>query len=196
MIVTVALAASCCSSTLAPEAAQNLTETGLGNPITAVLIAYRSFDTMFEMVVLVLAVVGVWPLAPNRYWGASLEHPRAATVTPAMSAATPGRLIGAALGGFAFTTSSPIPSRCARFSLSILSAATFFCCSASSLVKAQQPHAADPVPQAMVIAGIVVAFSASAIAITLVLRLFRETGRVTLRPDAFVKPPANGADNW
>ncbi|MFZ0495086.1 MAG: NADH-quinone oxidoreductase subunit K [Methylocella sp.] len=44
--------------------------------------------------------------------------------------------------------------------------------------------AADPVLQAMVITGIVVAFSASALAIALVLRLFRETGRVTLRPDA------------
>jgi multicomponent Na+:H+ antiporter subunit C len=54
----------------------------------------------------------------------------------------------------------------------------------------------DEIPQAMVITGIVVAFSASAIAITLVLRLFQETGHVTLRPDALVKPPANGADNW
>ena len=32
--------------TLAPEAAQDLAATGLGNPITAVLMAYRSFDTM------------------------------------------------------------------------------------------------------------------------------------------------------
>ena len=52
--------------------------------------------------------------------------------------------------------------------------------------------AADPVPQAMAITGIVVAFSASALAIALVLRLFQETGRVTLRPDAFAKPPDNG----
>jgi multicomponent Na+:H+ antiporter subunit C len=49
-------------------------------------------------------------------------------------------------------------------------------------------------PQAMVITGIVVAFSASALAIALVLRLFQETGRVTLRPDASAGPPANGAD--
>lgn len=55
--------------TLSHEAARNLSETGLGNPITAVLIAYRSFDTMLEKVVLVLAVVGVWSLASDRYWG-------------------------------------------------------------------------------------------------------------------------------
>jgi multicomponent Na+:H+ antiporter subunit C len=35
----------------------------------------------------------------------------------------------------------------------------------------------DPVPQAMVITGIVVAFSATAMAVALLLRLFEETGR-------------------
>jgi multisubunit Na+/H+ antiporter MnhB subunit len=55
--------------TLAPEAERGLAATGLGNPVTAVLIAYRSFDTMLEKVVLVLAVVGVWSLAPDRFWG-------------------------------------------------------------------------------------------------------------------------------
>ena len=63
--------------TLAPEAAQDLAATGLGNPITAVLMAYRSFDTMLEKVVLVLAVVGVWSLAPDRYWGGAPGAPRA-----------------------------------------------------------------------------------------------------------------------
>ncbi len=55
--------------TLAPEAREGLAATGLGNPVTAVLIAYRSFDTMLEKIVLLLAVVGVWSLAPDRYWG-------------------------------------------------------------------------------------------------------------------------------
>jgi multisubunit Na+/H+ antiporter MnhB subunit len=82
IIVTAALAAVVLllpdpAPTLAPEAAQNLAETGLGNPITAVLIAYRSFDTMLEKVVLVLAIVGVWSLAPDRYWGGAPGVPRA-----------------------------------------------------------------------------------------------------------------------
>lgn len=38
----------------------------------------------------------------------------------------------------------------------------------------------DPVPQAMVITGIVVAFSSTAMAVALVLRLFKESGAVTL----------------
>jgi multisubunit Na+/H+ antiporter MnhB subunit len=61
--------------TLAPQARQGLAETGLGNPITAVLMAYRSFDTMLEKIVLLLAVVGVWSLAPDRFWGAAGAAP-------------------------------------------------------------------------------------------------------------------------
>jgi len=43
---------------------------------------------------------------------------------------------------------------------------------------------ADPVPQAMVITGIVVAFSATAMAVALLLRLFQATGSATLHVDA------------
>ena len=57
------------SPSLAPEADRELAATGLGNAVTAVLIAYRSFDTMLEKVVLVLAVVGVWSVAPDQFWG-------------------------------------------------------------------------------------------------------------------------------
>jgi multicomponent Na+:H+ antiporter subunit C len=46
----------------------------------------------------------------------------------------------------------------------------------------------DPVPQAMVITGIVVAFAASALAVALILRLYSEAGRVTLDPDAWTEP--------
>jgi multicomponent Na+:H+ antiporter subunit C len=42
---------------------------------------------------------------------------------------------------------------------------------------------ADPVPQALVITGIVVAFAATALAVTLVLRLFQLTGRASLASD-------------
>src|SRR4029077_18627149 len=41
----------------------------------------------------------------------------------------------------------------------------------------------DPVPQALVITGLVVAFAATALAVALLLRLFQETGRTTLRSD-------------
>jgi len=41
----------------------------------------------------------------------------------------------------------------------------------------------DPVPHALIITGIVVAFAATALAIALLLRLFREAGRGTLGSD-------------
>lgn len=52
----------------------------------------------------------------------------------------------------------------------------------------------DPVPQALLITGIVVAFSATALAIALVLRLFDETGSVTLASDAPAKAQADPPD--
>ena len=50
----------------------------------------------------------------------------------------------------------------------------------------------DPVPQALLITGIVVAFSATALAVTVLLRLFDETGSTTLASDA--PPPAPDPD--
>jgi multisubunit Na+/H+ antiporter MnhB subunit len=55
--------------TLAPEAAQHLASTGLGNAVTAVLIAYRALDTLLESIVVVFALIGVWSLAPDNVWG-------------------------------------------------------------------------------------------------------------------------------
>ncbi len=44
----------------------------------------------------------------------------------------------------------------------------------------RDPAVSDPVPQAFVITGIVVALSATALAVSLIVRLFEETGRATL----------------
>jgi multisubunit Na+/H+ antiporter MnhB subunit len=55
--------------TLAPAAAANAAATGLGNPVTNVLMAFRAMDTLLEKVVLLLALLGVWSLTPDRFWG-------------------------------------------------------------------------------------------------------------------------------
>jgi multisubunit Na+/H+ antiporter MnhB subunit len=55
--------------TLAPAVAQNIASTGVGNPITAVLMSFRAMDTLLEAVVLLLGLIGVWSLAPDRAWG-------------------------------------------------------------------------------------------------------------------------------
>lgn len=54
---------------LAPAVAQNIASTGVGNPITAVLMSFRAMDTLLEAIVLLLGLVGVWSLAPDRFWG-------------------------------------------------------------------------------------------------------------------------------
>ena len=55
--------------TLAPLAMENLPQSGLGNPVAGVLFVYRALDTMLEKVVLILALLGVWSLAPDGMWG-------------------------------------------------------------------------------------------------------------------------------
>ncbi|WP_233885369.1 hydrogenase subunit MbhD domain-containing protein [Paraburkholderia flagellata] len=72
--VTVVIAVSLLSlpdpaPTLAPEVARNIQTTGVGNPITAVLLSFRAIDTLLEAIVLLFGVVGVWSLAPDRCWG-------------------------------------------------------------------------------------------------------------------------------
>lgn len=72
--VAVALAAAVLAlpdpaPTLAPEAVEHIGPLGVGNPITAVLLAYRAMDTLLEAIVLLFALVGVWSLAPDRVWG-------------------------------------------------------------------------------------------------------------------------------
>jgi multicomponent Na+:H+ antiporter subunit C len=49
----------------------------------------------------------------------------------------------------------------------------------------------DPVPQALLITGLVVAFSASALAVAVLLRLADETGAATVASDPPEKPDAD-----
>ncbi len=54
--------------TLALVALDPLESTGVKNPVTAVLLAYRALDTLLETVVVLLAMVGVWSLAKDSDW--------------------------------------------------------------------------------------------------------------------------------
>ncbi len=73
-LVTAGLAAAILSPpeaipTLAPMVMENLAQSGLGNPVAGVLFVYRALDTLLEKVVLILALLGVWSLAPDSVWG-------------------------------------------------------------------------------------------------------------------------------
>jgi multisubunit Na+/H+ antiporter MnhB subunit len=55
--------------TLAPDVVANAGATGMANPVTNVLMAFRGLDTMLEKVVLLMAIVGVWSLSAEHAWG-------------------------------------------------------------------------------------------------------------------------------
>jgi multisubunit Na+/H+ antiporter MnhB subunit len=78
--ITVSLALVVCvlalpdnAPTLAHEVAHNIGDTGVGNPITAVLLAFRAMDTMLEAIVLLFALIGIWSLASDDCWGGRPE---------------------------------------------------------------------------------------------------------------------------
>ena len=49
---------------LADLAAERLPGTGVSNPVTAVLLNYRAYDTLMELAVLLAALLGIWSLGP------------------------------------------------------------------------------------------------------------------------------------
>ena len=111
-----------------------------------------------------------------------------------MSAATLAGLTAAALVGLGLygLLVSPHPLR-KILAFNILGSGVFLLFGIIARKGAAAGFAADPVPQAMVITGIVVAFSATALAVAFLLRLFQETGRVTLHPDTPAETPDAGA---
>ncbi len=75
LAATVALVLALCvlrlpvpAPTLAPAVAASMDVTGVGNPITAVLLAFRAIDTLLEAIVLLFALIGVWSLAADACW--------------------------------------------------------------------------------------------------------------------------------
>jgi multisubunit Na+/H+ antiporter MnhB subunit len=51
---------------LAELAHRSLAETGVSNPVTAVLLNYRGYDTLLEVAVLLMALIGVWSVGIDR----------------------------------------------------------------------------------------------------------------------------------
>ncbi|MBK1723012.1 MnhB domain-containing protein [Thiocystis violacea] len=47
---------------LAELALRELSNTGVSNPVTGVLLAYRAYDTLLELAVLLAALLGIWSL--------------------------------------------------------------------------------------------------------------------------------------
>lgn len=61
---------------LTAESLARLPESGVTNPVTAVLLNYRGYDTLLEVGVLLLAMVGVWSLRRGELPAGDLrDHP-------------------------------------------------------------------------------------------------------------------------
>jgi multicomponent Na+:H+ antiporter subunit C len=86
---------------------------------------------------------------------------------------------------------SPQPLR-KILSFNLIGNGIFLVCAVIARRGAGAGMGGDPVPQALLITAIVVAFAASALAVALLLRLFEETGSATLTVEA-PRPEATDA---
>ncbi len=87
------------SAGLSGAVSENLSESGVKNPVTAVLINFRGWDTMIESVVLLAALVGLWSLTRDAEWGRRVglrQHARAGGVMTTFGRLLPpfGLLLG------------------------------------------------------------------------------------------------------
>ena len=98
-----------------------------------------------------------------------------------MSAATVFGLCGAAAAGLGLygLIVNPQPLR-KILAFNLLGTGVFLLFGVVARRGAASGFGGDPVPQALVITGIVVAFSATALAVALLLRLFQASGSATL----------------
>ncbi len=85
---------------------------------------------------------------------------------------------------------SPQPLR-KILSFNLIGNGIFLVCAVIARRGAGAGMGGDPVPQALLITAIVVAFAASALAVALLLRLFEETGSATLTAES---PRPEGTD--
>lgn len=109
-----------------------------------------------------------------------------------MSAATLFGLCAAVLVGLGLygLIVSPQPLR-KILSFNLIGNGIFLVCAVIARRGAGAGMGGDPVPQALLITAIVVAFAASALAVALLLRLFEETGSATLTVET---PEPGGPD--
>lgn len=57
------------TSGMQPEVGLRISQAGAENPVTAVLLNFRAWDTMLESIVLLAAVLAVWSLTKDHVWG-------------------------------------------------------------------------------------------------------------------------------
>jgi multicomponent Na+:H+ antiporter subunit C len=113
-----------------------------------------------------------------------------------MSAATLSGLTGAVLAGLGLYGLIIQPDPLRRIlAFNVLGSGVFLLFGIIARRGAAAGTLADPVPQALVITGIVVAFAATALAVALLVRLSGETSRVGLPAELSGQARGDGADD-
>lgn len=106
--------------------------------------------------------------------------------TPTLLGLCAAVLVGLGLYGLIV---SPHPLR-KVMAFNVMGNGIFLVCAVIARRGAGAGMGGDPVPQALLITALVVAFAASALAVALVLRLFEETGSTSLTAQAAPPKPA------
>ena len=106
--------------------------------------------------------------------------------TPTLLGLCAAVLVGLGLYGLIV---SPHPLR-KIMAFNVMGNGIFLVCAVIARRGAGAGMGGDPVPQALLITALVVAFAASALAVALVLRLFEETGSASLTAQAAGPKPA------
>ena len=106
--------------------------------------------------------------------------------TPTLLGLCAAVLVGLGLYGLIV---SPHPLR-KIMAFNVMGNGIFLVCAVIARRGAGAGMGGDPVPQALLITALVVAFAASALAVALVLRLFEETGSTSLSAEAAGPQPA------
>lgn len=95
---------------LRPEVEANLALSGVSNPVTAVLLNFRGYDTLLESMVLFAALLAVWSLTADPLWGGRpglREHARPDGVLASFGRLLPP--VGLLVGVHLFWTGSDAP---------------------------------------------------------------------------------------
>lgn len=90
-LATAVLAPETGSRGLGTAVTEALPATGLGNPVTSVLLVQRGYDTLLETAVLLAALAGLWSLTPDPFRGGVPGRPQ--RVNPGGVLAQFGRLL-------------------------------------------------------------------------------------------------------
>lgn len=112
-----------------------------------------------------------------------------------MSAATVFGLCASVVIGLGLygVIANPLPLR-KLLAFNLIGSGVFMLFGAVARRGAAAGFGADPVPQALIITGIVVAFAATALAAALMLRLFQASGSTTLHTGAAARTGAEPVD--